>query len=222
MSSQETFGIGNPEKYKPDDINKVNKKTFKKLYLELANKLFDLEKNGFEICCLWEKDWLSFCKKNNIKAKVFKERKKIMSDDIKILISLANGNNKDPNILETVKNVRFDTFNTNLTIKEMAEKYNILHGKCGKIIFNKIWFDPEYIPPNKDKYVSRHREEWLKKYARVIPETDQELIKEYLQKGLTQKTIGVKYNITAGAVAGYIKKYNLAKYSSGLRCRQKI
>jgi len=49
---------GNPKKYKPDDINKSNKKTFGVLYEETLKKIDIIQKAGYNLIDIWEYDWI--------------------------------------------------------------------------------------------------------------------------------------------------------------------
>ena len=47
------FWHGNPEFYNPNDINRVNKKTFGQLYQETMERIKFLEDNGYKVICKW-------------------------------------------------------------------------------------------------------------------------------------------------------------------------
>lgn len=55
---------GNPKIYKPEDVNKVSKKTFKELYEYTLNKKKLLEENGYNVINIWESDWKAQLKNN--------------------------------------------------------------------------------------------------------------------------------------------------------------
>ena len=55
---------GNPEKFKPEDINLTCKKSYKTLYDETFEKFECLNKNGYKIKYIWEKDWTIWKKSN--------------------------------------------------------------------------------------------------------------------------------------------------------------
>ena len=51
------FWHGNPEVYKPSDINKANKKSFGELYRRTIDKEMFLEKAGFAVVSIWENEF---------------------------------------------------------------------------------------------------------------------------------------------------------------------
>lgn len=48
---------GNPAVYHPNDINVVNKKSFKELYDRTIQREVDIKKFGYKIISIWESDW---------------------------------------------------------------------------------------------------------------------------------------------------------------------
>lgn len=53
---------GNLDIYKPNDINKLNKKTFLDLNKEMLEKKDYLEQNGLKVISIWESEWLKIKK----------------------------------------------------------------------------------------------------------------------------------------------------------------
>lgn len=51
------FWHGNPNKYNPNEINKVSKKTFGELYNKTLEKEKFLKENGYNVIGIWESDW---------------------------------------------------------------------------------------------------------------------------------------------------------------------
>lgn len=51
------FWHGNPQIYKPDDINVVSKKTFSKLYKQTVEKANLIKKAGYLLISIWEHDF---------------------------------------------------------------------------------------------------------------------------------------------------------------------
>ena len=56
------FYHGNPEKFNPDNYNKICHKTFKELYENTFNKLNKLKELGYNVKYIWENDWYKFKK----------------------------------------------------------------------------------------------------------------------------------------------------------------
>lgn len=57
------FWHGNPNLYRPDDINPVNKKSFGELYHQTIEKQTKLMKAGYNFISIWEKDFNEIIKK---------------------------------------------------------------------------------------------------------------------------------------------------------------
>jgi hypothetical protein len=51
------FWHGNPQKYKSDDINPKNHKTFGELYQATVNRNTLITSNGYRLVLMWESDW---------------------------------------------------------------------------------------------------------------------------------------------------------------------
>ncbi|MFH1013611.1 MAG: hypothetical protein V1769_03775, partial [Thermoplasmatota archaeon] len=51
---------GNPEKFDPDDTNKICHKTYNELYNETFKKFDILKMNGYNVKYIWETDWKRF------------------------------------------------------------------------------------------------------------------------------------------------------------------
>lgn len=66
MNFWETFGIGNPQKYKEADINFKVKKTMKELYEKTFERFKLLEQNGYSVIYIWETDWKSLNKQDKL------------------------------------------------------------------------------------------------------------------------------------------------------------
>ena len=54
------FWHGNPEVYDHEDINKVSKISFKKMYEKTLNKESILINNGYTVISIWEKDYKKY------------------------------------------------------------------------------------------------------------------------------------------------------------------
>lgn len=57
------FWHGNPEKYKPDDINPMSKKSYGELYDKTMKREKIITDNGFKLITIWESDWKKMQKK---------------------------------------------------------------------------------------------------------------------------------------------------------------
>lgn len=49
---------------------------------------------------------------------------------------------------QIINQIRFDWMSGNYTAKQLKEKYNV---NVWNILSNKVWKDPEYVPPKKKK-----------------------------------------------------------------------
>lgn len=66
---------GNPKIYNSNDINKKNKISFGELYKQTINRENKLKDAGYNLTVIWELDWLTIAKNNNIKYKFVRKNK---------------------------------------------------------------------------------------------------------------------------------------------------
>lgn len=59
------FFHGNPnvKRFKPNDVNPINKTKYKDLYIKTKNKEQKIKSNGYNLTVIWEKDWLEEVRK---------------------------------------------------------------------------------------------------------------------------------------------------------------
>ncbi len=67
------FWHGNPNKYNPNEINKVTKCTFGELYKKTLVKEKKIKKLGYNIVKMWESDWIKLIKVVRILQKKFRK-----------------------------------------------------------------------------------------------------------------------------------------------------
>ena len=48
---------GNPKKYKPEDINQINYKTFGELYQKTVERDNKIRELGYNLVTIWEQEW---------------------------------------------------------------------------------------------------------------------------------------------------------------------